>query len=141
MEDNVLASVWRLRLLTRLVWGCAAFALLLAAVGVAGIVAHSVAQRTREIGIRLALGARAPDVLALVCGRMAVVLAGGLTVGVAAGAWFGRWAEGSLFGVDPHDPWIYVVIVAGLGCLGGVAAWLPARSAMRVEPATALRTD
>ncbi len=141
MEDMVLTSVWRLRLLTRLVWACAAFAVLLAAVGVAGVVAHSVARRTREIGIRLALGARAPDVVTLVCGRMAVVLAGGLTVGVVAGASFGRWAEESLFGVDPHDPWIYLAIIAGFACFGGVAALLPVRRAMRLDPVRALRAD
>ena len=115
-------------------------ALALAAVGLYGVVSYSVAQRTREIGIRMALGADAPRVVRqLVAGGLKLRFVGGvlgLTLAVAAT----RLLGGLLFDVDALDPWTFVGVPLVLGAAALLAAYLPARRASRVHPVTALRT-
>jgi putative ABC transport system permease protein len=117
----------------------AASALLLAILGVYGVLSYSVKQRRREIGIRMALGARGSDVVRLVVGqglRLAVL---GVTVGVAAALALGRGMAGLLYGVQPADPVTLAAVACVLGVTAVGASYLPARRAARVDPATALR--
>ncbi len=119
----------------------AALGLVLAAVGLYGLLAHSVAERTREIGIRSALGAVPSRIVRqVVRGGLGTTLAGA-AAGLLGAAFLGRYLESRLFGVEPLDPSIYL---AGIVLLLGVAllaSWLPARRAMRVDPMVALRSE
>jgi ABC-type antimicrobial peptide transport system permease subunit len=116
-------------------------ALALAIVGTYGVVSYTVAQRTRELGIRLALGATRGGVTALVVGHVARVAAGGIAVGLVLAAALSRYAASLLYGVRATDPATYAVVAALLGTVAALAAALPARRAARVDPATALRVD
>jgi ABC-type antimicrobial peptide transport system permease subunit len=114
---------------------------LLSAVGVYGVVAYSVAERTREIGIRIALGARPLDVLAL-AGRQALILiAAGLGIGLAGAIWPARLMAPQLWGVTPTDPFTFAAASVLLIGVALVAAYVPARRAMAVEPTVALRSQ
>ena len=141
VEDVVRESVWRLRLLTQVFWAFGIFAVLLAAVGIAGIVAQAVSRRTHEIGVRMALGARAADIMGLVGRRIGWVIAGGLGAGAAAALLLGRLAEGTLYGVHPQDPRTFVAVIAAFALVGAAAAVVPARRAIAIDPAEALRAD
>jgi predicted permease len=119
----------------------AAVALVLASVGIYGVIAYSVALRHREFGVRRALGARASHVMGAVVREGAVLLGGGVAAGIAVAAsatWFMR---GLLFGVGPWDLATYAAAIPGLLLAGAVACLLPARRAMRVNPADALRAE
>ena len=117
----------------------AALALIIAAVGVYGVMAHSSAQRTREFGIRVALGATVPDVLRLVLRRAAVLIIGGVALGLVASAALTRVLAAQLYGVGPTDPATFGVICIVLAMSALVATYVPARRATRVEPVVALR--
>jgi len=116
-------------------------ALVLAAVGIVGVVSHSVAQRTQEIGIRMALGARTLDVLRLmVSGNMAWVLVG-LAAGAAGSAGLTRMLAGMLYGVKPFDPVVVGSVSLLLAAVALAASYLPARRAAKIDPIAALRCD
>ena len=119
----------------------AAVALLLAAIGIYGVIAYGVAQRTREIGIRLALGASTADVRRLVVrqGMMPVLL--GVAAGVVGALLLTRLMTGLLYGVSATDPLTYAAVAAFLAAVALVASWLPARRATRVQPTIALRQE
>ena len=115
--------------------------LLLASIGIASVVSYSVARRTREMGLRIALGARPGDVRALVVREsMAPVLAG-LVLGIAASLTLSRFVESLLFGVQPRDLWTYAGVCLVLVGTAIIAAGLPARRASRVDPLIALRAE
>jgi putative ABC transport system permease protein len=119
----------------------AALAVLLAAIGIYGVIAYSVVQRTREIGIRMALGAEPGDVLRLVLGQgvrigLAGVVAGSLAAYIAT-----RALAGMLFGVDPHDPLVFSGVAASIALVVVLASYIPARRATRVDPLVALRYE
>jgi len=116
-------------------------ALLLAVLGVYGVISYSVKLRRREIGIRMALGARGADVVRLVVRQGLRLAAFGVGLGVAAGLALGRSVAGLLFGVQPADPATLAAVVSVLGATALGASYLPARRAARVDPATALRQD
>jgi putative ABC transport system permease protein len=116
-------------------------ALLLAAVGLYGVVSYLVARRTAEFGVRLALGARAGNILGLVLAQGGRMVALGLLVGLGGALVLTRLLRGLLVGISPHDPFTYVVVVAVLGLAAGLACLLPARRAARVEPMAALRVE
>jgi putative ABC transport system permease protein len=117
----------------------AALALVLAAVGIYGVISYSVAQRTQEIGIRMALGAGRLAVVRMVVGQ-AVLLAGGGIAAGAVGAWLlTRLMQKLLFGVDASDPLTFVAVSAGLAAVALAASAVPALRATRVNPAAALR--
>ena len=118
-----------------------ALALALACVGIYGVAAYSVSQWTREIGVRMALGAHRRTILRMVLGEnLRVVLAGG-AIGLGGAFVFGRMLTSMLFGVKPGDPLALLSTIAILLVTAGAAAWLPARRAAAVDPATTLRHD
>lgn len=117
------------------------FALLLAAVGIYGVTAYAVAQRTREIGIRVALGALPGDVLRLILRRSLVVVGLGLIFGLAAAAALTRLMQSLLYATDPSDPITFVLVALALALVALLASWLPARRATKVSPIVALRCD
>ena len=135
------AASARRRFQTSLLTIFAAIALSLALVGLYGLMAYSVGRRTREIGIRMALGAQRSDVMLLVLKKAALLLALGLISGLVA-SWFAtRALQAFLFGVGRHDP-ITVLSVCGLLAISGlIAALIPARRAASIEPMQALRTE
>jgi putative ABC transport system permease protein len=119
----------------------AAVSLALAAIGLFGVMAYLVAQRTREIGVRLALGATRGEVFRLILGRGMVLAVIGAAGGVGAALWLTRVIETLLFSVSRTDPITFVTVPAALIVVGGLACYLPARRAMKVDPVVALRGD
>ncbi len=119
----------------------ASVALLLGVVGIYGVIAYIAAQRTREIGVRMALGAQAADVRRLFLGHGLKLVAVGVVIGVGAATALTRLMAALLFGVGPLDPATYAAVSVGLGAIALVATYLPARRAARVDPVVALRMD
>jgi putative ABC transport system permease protein len=117
----------------------AGISVLLAAIGLYGVLAYAVRQRTQEIGIRMALGATAAQVRLTVLRQAAVVLGAGLAAGTCGALVFGRWLAALAFGIHPSDPRIFVAAVVLLTTTGLLAAWLPARRASRVAPRIAIQ--
>jgi ABC-type antimicrobial peptide transport system permease subunit len=113
----------------------------LAAVGIYGVLSYLVTQRTREIGIRMSLGASRAQVLGLVLGRGMRLALIGFAVGAAAALATGKVIASVLHGVTARDPLIFIATVAGLGLVALLACYLPARRASRVDPMLALRCD
>jgi predicted permease len=116
-------------------------ALLLAAIGVYGLMAYSVQQRTQEIGVRLALGADAPRVRNMVTRQGMTLVVIGIVIGVAAAYGLSRVMTSFLFGVTPRDPLVFVLVPIILATVGWLGVWLPARRAARVDPLAALRVE
>jgi putative ABC transport system permease protein len=141
MADVVATSVSSRRFQMLLVGVFAALALTLALVGLYAVVSYSVAQRINEMAVRLALGAQPRTLLALVLSEGSKLAGAGVVLGLAAALALTRFLETLLFGVDARDPTTFVVVPALLfvSALAGCVA--PARRAMRVDPATALRTE
>jgi putative ABC transport system permease protein len=124
-----------------LLGGFATAALLLVAIGLYGVIAFSVAQRTREIGVRVALGAQHRDILRLVMRRGIVLVGIGLAIGIAAALASGRVVASLLYGVTPGDPANLLGVTLFLAAVAAVAIYVPARRALRVQPLAALRTE
>jgi putative ABC transport system permease protein len=141
LQDLVDAALAPDRFVTMLLTLFALTALLLAAVGIYGVVSFGVARRMREMGIRLALGAEEADVLALVMRGTAVMAVTGLAIGGAGSMALGRLLSGLLFEVDPHDPMTFAATALLLGGVALLAAWMPARRARRADPVAVLRQE
>ncbi len=141
MSDRVAASVALHRFASLLLGLFAALALLLASVGVYAVMSYSVTQRRREIGIRLALGARPRQVLGMILGQGAGVTLIGLALGLIAAAGFGLASRSLLYGTSPIDPVIYIIATLTVAGAALFACYLAARRATRVDPMDALRQD
>jgi putative ABC transport system permease protein len=134
-------SVAQPRFRTLLISSFAVLALILAAVGVFGLISYSVTQRTREIGIRIALGASARQVLRPML-REGLVLTGiGVAIGLGAALMLSRAIGSLLYGVEPTDPVTFALVAAVLLFVAFLATYVPARRALRIDPITALRTE
>ena len=116
-------------------------AALLAAVGVYGVVWFTVSKRTQEIGVRMALGARPANVLRLVTVQAMAPAALGIVIGLASAAFLASFLESQLFGITPGDPLTYAAVALGLMGITLLACFLPARRAVRIDPAVALRDE
>lgn len=134
-------SLVRERLLALVAGGFGGLALLLAALGLYGVVSHAVSQRRREIGIRMALGARAEDVARMVTGRALLLVLIGVAAGAAGARLTSRFVETLLFGVTSSDPVTLTTAALVLVAVGAAAAWLPARRAARTDPARVLHAE
>jgi len=141
LEQVVSQSVSPRRFVTLLLTGFAALALALAALGIYGVISFSVAQRTRELGIRLALGAQAADVLKLVLGQGARLIALGVAIGLLAAFAATRVMQTLVYGVSATDPLTFLAIALLLGGVALLACFIPARRAMKVDPLVALRHE
>jgi ABC-type antimicrobial peptide transport system permease subunit len=138
-DQLVEATVTQERLIALVSAFFGGLALLLAALGLYGVVAHAVRARQREIGLRIALGAVPSSILRLVFVRVGAVIGAGLAVGVAGSLWAARFVEALLFRLEPRDPVTFIGAAAVLVAVGALAAWLPARRAARLDPAAVLR--
>jgi putative ABC transport system permease protein len=141
LEDVIGRTIARPRAISVLLGVFALVALALAAVGVYGVMAYSVRERTQEIGIRMALGATAGSVFRLVIGQALRLVSIGVAVGLAAAAALTRVLERLLFEVDALDPWTFAVTALVLLVVATVASYVPARRSMRLAPVEALRTN
>jgi predicted permease len=141
MEAEVDATLLPMRISAWLVSGVGVVAMTLAAVGLYGVIAYSVARRTREIGIRIALGARPASVVRMVMRQGLLVAAAGLAAGCALAALAARAIAGLLYGVGPSDPVSWVVAAALLLAVSAAANFVPAWRASRVNPTQALRIE
>jgi putative ABC transport system permease protein len=139
MESVVGSSVTSRRFTMYLLSGFGVLALILAAIGIAGVVGYSVVQRTPEIGVRMALGARRFDVLRLILGHSLAWAIGGVVAGIAGAIWLLRLLGAMLYGVTPYDPTVLGAVSVILVAVVLAASYLPARRAMRVDAVTALR--
>ena len=130
---------WRLGATMFVAFGV--LALVIAAVGLYSVIAYNVTQRLHELGVRVALGARSPDLIRLVVGDGMRVAGVGVAIGVVGALWAGRWVEPLLFDVSPRDPTTFALVATMLIGVAVAASWLPARRASRVDPNVVLRSD
>jgi putative ABC transport system permease protein len=141
MREVVSGSLSGRRASTGLLGAFAGLALLLASIGIYGVVSNWVAQRTREIGIRSALGANPRDIAALVLGRAMLTVSIGMAVGLIASLALTRFLTSQLFEVKPHDAWTMSGVPVILGVVALAACYFPTRRATKVDPVTALRFE
>jgi putative ABC transport system permease protein len=141
MEELVTGSRGTARAMSLLVGVFALLAVALSAVGIYGVMAYAVSQRTREIGIRMALGAASGRVLRLVVGRALTLTGIAIVLGAAGAAGLARLMGTLLFGVRPADPLTFLAAAAVLAAVGGLAAYVPARRAARIDPVRALADE
>ena len=139
MRQRLLGNLAAPRLYAMLLGGFAAFAVAIAAVGLFGVLSYSVAQRSREIAVRSALGARPSDIAMLVVGQGLVVSAGGLVIGIGVSLWLARSMESFIYGIDVHDLTTFIVVPAVLLAVSAIACFVPARRAARLDPLQVLK--
>jgi putative ABC transport system permease protein len=140
LEEIVRESTARLRLTSTLIGALAATAVLLAAIGLFGVMAYGVQRRVPELGLRMVLGAQRADIFTLIMRRGAGLAMAGIAVGTSASLGFARVLATELHAVTPTDPFTYVLAGLVLLAVALAACWLPARRATRVDPLVALRT-
>ena len=141
MDQIVSNAMSRPRLYAVLLGIFAAVAMVLAAIGIYGVLSYVVALRSREIGIRMALGAQRNHVLAVVLRQTTMLTLSGVALGVAGAVALSRYLEGLLYGLTPLDPTTFLAVVMVFGVVATVASYVPARRATRVDPLTALRSE
>jgi predicted permease len=141
MEERLMTSLARPRLYAVLLATFAAFALVIAGVGLFGVLSYNVAQRSREIGVRTALGATTGDIVRLVLRQAAVVTLGGVIAGLWASFAVVKAVSKLLYGVSAHDAVSFIVVPIVLACVAAIACVVPARRAARVDPLRAMRAD
>ena len=141
VRENVRATMWTAKVGALLSTVLGSLALALAAIGLFGVMAYSVSERTRELGIRVALGASASAVLSLVLRQALRLVAAGLAIGFITVGAFARTLSGFLFGLSPWDPLAFVGCAALFVGVALLATYLPVRRALRVDPVAALRYE
>ena len=141
MDEIIVRSFWERRFFWTLFTVFAGLALFLASLGLYGVMAYSVRQRTQEIGVRIALGAQAADVLRLVTGQGVRLILLGLIIGAVSAYFLMKVLSSSLEGISPHDPLSFSIVAIVLFAVGLLACYLPARSAIRLNPVEALRYE
>jgi putative ABC transport system permease protein len=141
MDQVIADKLWRSRLSAILLGVFAAIALVLAAVGIYGVISYSVRQRTQEIGVRMALGAKSSDVLSLTVIESLKPVLTGMAVGLALSAAVSRLMETLVYQVPVKDPYTFAVVTAVLLVSAILAAYAPARRAAKVDPVVALRHE
>jgi putative ABC transport system permease protein len=141
MDEAMQRSMAGDRLLAVLLGAFAGLAVVLAAIGIFGVLSYAMAQRTRELGIRLALGAQRGDVLRLVAKETAPMVAGGVIVGLMAALGLTRFVRTMLYEIRPNDPATFAAVAVTLALVAVVAAFVPARRASRVDPVIAIRSE
>ena len=141
LADGVSHSIRARRFSVALLGAFAGLALLLAAVGIYGVISYTVARRTHEIGVRMALGAARSRIAGMVVGRAVLLGAAGVAIGVAGGLALTRLLRGMLFGVSATDPLIFAGVSLFLLAVAALAGYIPALRAARVDPSVALREE
>jgi putative ABC transport system permease protein len=141
MDQVVAEATAEPRFYVLLLGGFAAVALILAAVGIYGVMSYSVSRRTQEIGIRIALGAQTGDVVKMVVRQGSLLALVGVGVGLMVALALTRLMSGLLYGIQPSDPITFVAVALGLSAVAIVACYVPARRAARVDPMIALRYE
>jgi putative ABC transport system permease protein len=141
MNDVASTALAQQRFNMTLIGVFASVALTLTMVGLYGLLGYQVAQRTRDIGVRMALGARRGDVLRMVVTRGLTLTLAGMVIGVAGSLGLGRFLKTLLFGVTPTSPWVFTTVAVVLLVVAFLASVIPARRAMRVDPVIALRHE
>jgi len=141
MEEHLAVHLFPPRMAALLLSVFGGLALLLAAIGIWGIVSHAVARRTREVGIRLSMGATGRDVIGMLVGGGMRIVGVGIVIGLALSAGAGILVGGFLYGVGSFDPVAFIGIPVLLGAVALVASWIPARRAAGVDPVRALRSE
>ena len=141
MRGIVSESLTDVKYVSRMTALFAAIAMLMAAMGIYGVIGYSVARRTHEFGVRMVLGAGTADVVRLVLRQALYVVAIGLAIGVAGALAVARLLASWLYGVGTHDPLTFTLVPLGLGAIALLASYIPARRATRVDPAVALRCE
>jgi ABC-type antimicrobial peptide transport system permease subunit len=141
MDAIISAAQSRPRVFTFLLTVFAVVALVLASVGTYGVIAYSVAQRTKELGLRMALGARQSDVFCSVLGRGALMALSGIGIGLLGAFVLTRFLASLLFGVTPTDPATFVMVSLSFSIVSFLAIYLPARRATKIDPMVALRYE
>lgn len=141
LEDHLSLPLLPAHIAATMLGGFGVLAVILAATGIYGVLAYAVSKRTREIGIRVAIGATGANVLALVLRRALVIVACAAALGAGVALAAGRLFSPVLYGVSPRDPATYVLALALMAAIGGLACLVPARRALRIEAAVALREE
>jgi len=141
LEDHMRVPLMPARIAASMLGAFGFLAIILAATGVYGTLAYAISRRTREIGIRVAIGATRADVLRLVLRRAALILATATSIGAIVTLALGRFFSPILYGVSPRDPATYALALGLMAAVGLCACLAPARRALRIEPAMALRED
>jgi ABC-type antimicrobial peptide transport system permease subunit len=141
MDQAIARNVWHVRVFGGLFMVFGVAALLLAAIGLYAVMAFSVSRRAREVGIRIALGARTTHVLRLVFRAGLIQLGVGMTLGLGLAALVSQLVAGVLFDVQPRDPVTFAMVVGVLSAAGLLACYVPARRAARVDPLSAMRAE
>ncbi len=141
MEDRLHDSLARTKFSTTLLSVFAGLALLLASIGIYGVISYTVSQRAREIGIRMALGARPDDAVRMIVKQGAMPVAAGIGAGIVGSLLATRALSTLLYGVSPTDPVTFLGLSIFLAAVACLASYLPARKATKVDPMTALRYE
>jgi putative ABC transport system permease protein len=141
LEEQVVRAESARRFLLQMLSLFAAVAAALAAVGIYGVMAYLVSRRTREVGVRMAVGADRRDVIALVLRDAAVQILPGLVAGIAGAVFLARFMRSQLYGVSPSDPLTLTAVAVLFTAIALLASWIPARRAAKTDPLEALRAE
>jgi predicted permease len=141
LDRAIRESLWAQRLSAGLLAVFGVLALLLAAVGIYGVISYSVNQRVRELGVRMAMGATPADLQRMILTQGMRVAGSGVVVGLIMALAGSRWVASLLFATRPHDAVVFLIVPPVLLLVAAIACWLPARRATRIDPATALRDE